>query len=764
MSKRLLRPLLMFTGKYPNDSTLDREGVINTSNLMKTAFFTKRGLNIPEENGCVIENDNFVSANEKIQDFISNLNSDRDVVLIYFCGHGFPNYRNKSVVLATSDTTSKNWLYCGIQHSNIIEMLKQYAIKNYIIVLDCCNSGFLCGMGDNSSEIVFKLTEDENSEGVTYISSTQKEDITIQMKMDDKYYIPFSYYFAKILLGMDETIGVEFSIQQIYDHVKKYLEKEENYPSTCEIQSKGGINETKIFKRCIENNKISQNEKIFSFSDYFSIIELKVLLVKSAIKYPIKYDDFGVPLGLWMLKDHLSTTGLSLKVEIFDERLELRKCKEDMAARKEVNAKFQSMIDEYDVIGISMCTSEVWPALQKFEIAKRANKITFCGGIFTSSNENYLLNSGLVDYVIPGVSTVPLTSLLARLLQEKRQGQLGKHVVNVYGVASKDSLNQFDGVWVPTILPNMRKSLWLEVIERSGEYLEDEKTHKKRIDIYTARGCNRSCTFCSVQRESRQTVLRKSQDCVIDEILYLESQGIEYFSFKDEDILSDPERMFNILEAVHKEGVLFKIRARYDEMIQHKISLKRLHMLGVDEIQYGIESPDIYLQRNISKGFPKNSSEQNLIDFICSHEKNGIKANCSFILGISGENSEYYDELFEFIKKIYNEESKPKIYMNFLTPHPINSQFPIQNYVLATNDLNYFTHKYPVCYAAQDSTYGKRKKMLETYDKIVEYTNSSLYNPPTSKIPEELKKSFVSGQSKLTSKDIPQYINKEKSL
>lgn len=761
MSKRLIRPLLMFTGKHPNDSTLDREGVVNTGNLLKTAFFTKRGLNLPEENGCIVENDNYVSASGKIQEFISDLNPDKDIALIYFCGHGFPDYKRKSVVLATSDTTSKNWHYCGIQHSNIVEWLKQYAIKNYIIVLDCCNSGFLCGMGDKSSEVVFKLTENESAEGAVYISSTQKEDITVQMKIDDKYHIPFSYYFAKVLLGIDEALGAEFSIQQIYEHVEKYLEKHEDYPSRCEIQSKGEINKANIFKRCIENNKISKNDKIFSFSDYFNIIELKVLLVKSAIKYPIKYDDFGVPLGLWMLKDHLSTTGLSLKVEIFDERLELRKCKGDKAARKKVNTKFQSIIEEYDVIGISMCTSEVWPALQKFEIAKKANKITFCGGIFTSSNENYLLNSGLVDYVIPGVSTVPLTSLLARLLQDKRQGQLGRHVANVYGVASKDGLNQFDGVWAPTILPNMRKSVWLEVIDRYGEYLEDENTHKKRIDIYTARGCNRSCTFCSVQRESRQTILRKSQDCVIDEIRYLESQGIEYFSFKDEDILSDPDRMFNILEAVHKEGVLFKIRARYDEMIQHKISLERLHRLGVDEIQYGIESPDIYLQRNISKGFPKDSSEKNLIEFIRSHEKNGIKANCSFILGISGEESEYYDELFEFIKKIYDEESKPKIYMNFLTPHPINSQFPIQNHVLATNDLNYFTHKYPVCYA-QDSTYGKRKKMLETYDKIVEYTNSGLYNPLTSKIPESLKKSFLTGKSKLTSKDMPQYISKEK--
>ena len=65
MNKLSLRPLLIFTGRYPDDSLLDREGVSNTALLMKAAFFTKRGLNIPEENGCIIENDKFVSANGK---------------------------------------------------------------------------------------------------------------------------------------------------------------------------------------------------------------------------------------------------------------------------------------------------------------------------------------------------------------------------------------------------------------------------------------------------------------------------------------------------------------------------------------------------------------------------------------------------------------------------------------------------------------------------------------------------------------------------
>ena len=484
-----------------------------------------------------------------------------------------------------------------------------------------------------------------------------------------------------------------------------------------------------------------------------------MLLVKTAIKHPIsKYDDFGVPLGLWLLKGHLYTTGLPFKVDIYDERLELRKCNGDQLKKKRIKEQFAEIVKKYDVVGISMSTSEVFPAMEKFKIAKEENKITFCGGIFTTSNEKYLIDSGFVDYVIPGVGTLPTTNLLARLLQDKKRGKLGAQIVNEDYVASKSNIEHFGNPWNPSILPPMRLALWADIIEQYGDFLIDEKTGKRRMDVYTARGCSKNCTFCSVQKESRQRQFRKDSSCVIEEIRYLKSKGIEYFSIKDENFLSNPDSITSILESVAGEGLKFKIRARYDEMIARNISLEKLQKLGVDEIQYGIESPDIHLLRNINKGFPRNAQSSDLVRFICSHADYDITANCSFILGIEGEDDIYYESLFDFIKQIYNDKSKPKIYINFLTPHPINSSFPTSNYTLATNNLNYFTHKYPVCYA-QNSTYGTKRKMLDTYERIVKYTNSEAYNPL--EIPEKLKRSFISGKSKIISDNIPKFSGNE---
>lgn len=734
ITMKSIRPILVFTSEYTGNADFNREGVDNTKKLFDDAFFSSNGLNIPNEHSLILYNEFFVPACDKIKKYIRTIDKNNEILLFYFCGHGFPDHIKKTVYLAMSDTTDENYNTCGYNIQELISLIKENRIMQYIVILDCCFSGYLCGMGNGTEEPAeFSVGLDEK--GCVYISSTMSTETCRQIIINNRFYLPFSYYFANVLLGEYIENSVFWSIENVYECINKQLVSS-HYPCKTEIQQKDGLSNIPIF--LIRNNR-TRKEQTIQFGEYFDTTVLNVLLVKTAIDHPIKQDDFGVPLGLWMLKGYLSTTGLSLNVEIYDERLELIKCNNDSEKRKEVINRFADVISEYDVIGISMCSSEVIPALRKFKIAKAANKVTFCGGIFTTSNEECLLKTKLIDYVVPGVGTVPLGNLLGRLLEEKKQGYLGKQVLDVDGVASSQNLSRFDAPWVPAQLPSMRKSIWIEILNRYRPFLED------KMDVYTARGCDKNCSFCSVQLESKQVVFRKEEQCVIEEIEYLKSVGIKYFSFKDEDFVSKPDRMMRILGAVSdiNNGIKFKIRARYDEIVASGITLKQLQELGVVEIQYGIESPDIHIRKFVRKGFERSRNEE-LVNFIREHTAYNITANCSFILGIMGEDSEYYNELVKFIKAIYNESSKPKIYINFLTPHPYNSRFPLDNYSLVTDDLNYFTHKYPVC-RPKNSSRGLRIGMLQVYDKIVEETNSQMYNPPSKNMPEELKQRFIRG-------------------
>lgn len=191
-----LRPILMFTGNYSSDPDFNRIGVKNTFSLMKQAFFTSNGLNLQEKDSCIIEDMPYIKAYGKLQDYIESLTS-KDIVLFYFCGHGFPDYKNNTVILSTTDTTKKNKDKCGIKHIDLIELLKNNGISKYIIIFDCCQAGFLCGMGDENVDASFDINKiDKSIQNAVYISSTLRDEQTIQKEIEGKFYIPFSYHFA----------------------------------------------------------------------------------------------------------------------------------------------------------------------------------------------------------------------------------------------------------------------------------------------------------------------------------------------------------------------------------------------------------------------------------------------------------------------------------------------------------------------------------------------------------------------------------------
>lgn len=94
-----------------------------------------------------------------------------------------------------------------------------------------------------------------------------------------------------------------------------------------------------------------------------------------------------------------------------------------------------------------------------------------------------------------------------------------------------------------------------------------------------------------------------------------------------------------------------------------------------------------------------------------------------------------------------------KIYLNFYTPHPSKCRMP-EDAVLITNDLNCYTHKIPVCYSrVPRSKIHIRKKMLSTYDEIINLTASQRFNPP---IPDWIKEKY-SSDCRLENNEIMKY-------
>lgn len=703
------------------------EGALNSIKKLQVVILSELG--ISEENTFFIYDKNQYEITTKILEFKKSLKED-DIVVFYFCGHGIKI--DNSLWLCTTNTDRGNIELTALNYNVIIKNFRNSQLRRIFVILDCCNSGAALTMSPDISNVA---TKEVTSEGEVTLCSCSEVESAIQMEINHELHCVFTYTFAEVLSKGSMKEKELLSINDIVYLLKEQYEKTSG-KTLCigrkqELDTYGIIKNMRYARKKVEE----KNEEISRVREQFQRgRNLKVLLVKCDIKYPTRGVDFGVPLGLWVIKNYIALCRPNIEVEIYDERL---------LSHGNENKNYDILVDEYDIVGISMCTCEVPMAIEKFKIAHDKGKITVAGGIFTYSNEKYLINTKVVDYVIPGVGTVPWIKLLDALTIN--QG-IKNSLVNVNNVFSKTNLETT--VWLTDTMPGIELDKWDAILQRYGTYLNKEIAGcvgecVPKIDIVTSRGCNQKCSFCSVRYETGSSVIKRLSTVIEEEIDFLYSKGIRYFSIKDENFfIHGVNRVKEIMSHCSQyKDIHFKIRMRLDDWNRSDVmDLETLREWGVDEIQYGVESPQSDILTLLQKGMI--FERKKIVDLLKEHYKYGIRVNASFILGCSElEDNDYYEGLKEFIKEIYHEDYLIP-YLNFYTPHPVNSTFVNDKYTITTNDLNFYTHKIPVAFP-KNMRQPERSKMVAIYDEITNITNSRKYNP---EIPEVAKDAFIKGK------------------
>lgn len=716
---------------YEDGEIAPLEGAFNSVKKLESIIISELG--VSEDNTLFIYDKNQIEITLQIMKFEESIKKD-DVIVFYFCGHGMKI--GDTLWLCASSTRKKNIKLTALNYGDIIDIFRQSSSKKIFAILDCCNSGAALTMNLGNESYAKK---EVTAEGEVTLCACSEVESAIQIEVEHELHCVFTYTFAEVLSKGSEMQKELLSINDIVHLLKKRYEEASG--KTLFLGRKQNLDTYGIIKN-MNYARITAKENTAELTKIREQFQRrkkwKVLLVKCDIKYPTRGIDFGVPLGLWVIKNYITLSRPGVQVDIYDERLISLEGREK---------NFDELIENYDVIGISMCTCEVPMAIKKFRIAHEQGKITVAGGIFTYSNEKYLVNTKVIDYVIPGVGTVPWVKLLDALIINHEQGSKNQ-IVSVNNVFSKYNLDTT--VWLTDTMPGIELHEWDEILRHYGTHINKEilvnsrKLCVPKIDIVTSRGCNQKCSFCSVRFETGSAVIKRLPTVIEEEIDFLYSKGIRYFSIKDENFfIHGVNRVKEILKHCSQyHDIHFKIRMRLDDWRRQDIvDLTTLHKWGVDEIQYGVESPQSDILSLLQKGM---SFERNdIIHLFEEHYANEIKVNASLILGCSElENNEYYENLQQFISMIYNERYLIP-YFNFYTPHPINSTFVNDEYTVTLSDLNYYTHKIPVAFP-KNMRQPERSKMLETYDLITNMTNSREYNPL---IPEEARDSFIKGKA-----------------
>ena len=715
---------------YEDSGITPLEGALNSVKKLESIIVSELG--VSEENTLFIYDENQMDIISKIMEFETTIAKD-DVIVFYFCGHGMKI--GDTLWLYTYKTSPRSVKLTALNYGDIIETFRRSVSKRIFVVLDCCNSGAAVTMGSEQHELVNK---EVSVEGEVILCSCSEVESAIQMEINHELHCVFTYTFAEVLSKGSKQNKEFLSIKDIINLLKAQYEKISG--KTLLFDRKQNLDTYGIIKN-MEYARVAAEENIEELSKIRGRFQRrkkwKVLLVKCDIKYPTRGIDFGVPLGLWVIKNYIMLSRPGIQVDLYDERL---------ISLENREKNFETLVEDYDVIGVSMCTCEVPMAIEKCRVAHSKGKITVAGGIFTYSNEKYLINTKVIDYVIPGVGTVPWVKLLDALMINDAQGSKNQ-IVSVNNVFSKNSLDTM--VWMTDTMPGIELHEWDEILSNYGRHINREiminskLVSVPKIDIVTSRGCNQKCRFCSVRFETGSTVIKRLPTVIEEEIDFLYAKGIRYFSIKDENFfVHGVSRAKEIMQHCSQyRDIHFKIRMRLDDWNRENIiDLETLRKWGVDEIQYGVESPQSDILSLLQKGMAFERSK--ITDLFREHYANEIKVNASLILGCSElEDEEYYKKLEQFVSDIYDERYFIP-YFNFYTPHPKNSTFKNDEYTVISNDLNYYTHKIPIAFPKNMRRF-ERGIMLETYNRMTEKTNSRTYNPS---IPEEIKEAFTIGK------------------
>jgi len=299
-------------------------------------------------------------------------------------------------------------------------------------------------------------------------------------------------------------------------------------------------------------------------------------------------------------------------------------------------------------------------------------------------------------------------------------------------------------------LPWIDESDWNLIVKTYGPHLNN------KIDVMTSRGCQYQCEFCSIRRESLGYKNRNYRS-VIREIVALANHGMQIISIKDEIFPVSRDGALRVLQGVRDilgtgHALRFKIKSRVSTLEGRMDYVEKLYSLGVNEIQFGVETFDGSKHATMDKG--PSASNGAMINFLQDVASIGITVNASLILGWSGETREYYKRLLGFVNELQPLD-KFKIYVNFFTPHPAGGRWNLSDsWSLVNSDLNCFTHKIPVACPRSLKTKADRRAMLETYKTIVGETKSRNYNPPVS---EENQAMFLDLDRDFRLTDIPIY-------
>ncbi|NJD54148.1 MAG: radical SAM protein [Candidatus Methanoperedens sp.] len=213
-----------------------------------------------------------------------------------------------------------------------------------------------------------------------------------------------------------------------------------------------------------------------------------------------------------------------------------------------------------------------------------------------------------------------------------------------------DPINNYDDIPIPAY----------DLLKSFDLYYADTKHGQPFTIMYTSKGCPNSCIYCTMAKTKWKA---RSARSVLEELRYLkQNYNIKTIMFFDEVFTMDKKRVETIARTMVSERLNIKwyCNSRVD-LIDMDL-LQKMKQAGCTAVSMGIESGS----QKIIGGANKRISVEESAKAIQMVKDAGIKAYCSFIFGLPGENRTTVKETIDFIKRTLPTGGE----FNVATPYP----------------------------------------------------------------------------------------------
>lgn len=284
--------------------------------------------------------------------------------------------------------------------------------------------------------------------------------------------------------------------------------------------------------------------------------------------------------------------------------------------------------DNPAIIGLPLITYYYHESVR--EIAKDIKQLGYNGKIVVGGHSasffpEIILHDDNIDFVICGFGESSMYQLYNWL---------------VYKLSSIDKIEglcyRLDGNFIQN---KVNKELCLNLLSAPDRgYLDyyPDLTRRTLFSISASRGCSGTCKFCSIgvfyRNFSDKQIQSRSVTDIINELVYLEKNGVKHVVFVDDEIfLGFLETRVKVIEFIdeyqrNKLSIKYAISCRVDSVDLH--NLKMLQNNGLEHLFLGVE----FFTRDELKFYSKILDPEISLKTIQLIRKSGFSLQCGFLM------------------------------------------------------------------------------------------------------------------------------------